>query len=130
MPVIYTAQYRYPGPDRLDITVKGKDPIGRAFAPTWDMVNGVKKGTLLKYEYEAIEVEKRTGVRPQSYEGIYYQMMNQSWAACRQAWTDVWNRPEVTFVCFCPADSFCHRYLLANLFVSMRAQYFGERTGF
>lgn len=36
---IWTAQYQYPGPHRLDITVKGQDPIGRLFAPTWDMVN-------------------------------------------------------------------------------------------
>ena len=26
---LYTAQYKYAGDDRLDITVKGKDPMGR-----------------------------------------------------------------------------------------------------
>ena len=35
---VYTAQYRYSGLHRLDITVKGKDQVGRVFAPSWDMV--------------------------------------------------------------------------------------------
>jgi len=39
---LWTAQYRYPGPHRLDITVKGRDPIGKMFAPTWDMVKQYK----------------------------------------------------------------------------------------
>ena len=32
--LLYTARYRYSGNDRFDITVKGKDPIGRIFAPS------------------------------------------------------------------------------------------------
>ena len=35
---IYTAMYSYSSSDRLDITVQGKDPIGKIFAPTWGMV--------------------------------------------------------------------------------------------
>jgi len=37
MLTVYTAQYRYSGLDRLDITVKGQDPFGRVFAlhGTW-----------------------------------------------------------------------------------------------
>jgi hypothetical protein len=42
----YTAQYRYKGEDRLDITVKGKHSLGRIFAPTWDMVMGLKEGRI------------------------------------------------------------------------------------
>ena len=42
--MLYTAQYRYPGMDRLDITVKGQDRFGKFFAPTWNMVSGFKKG--------------------------------------------------------------------------------------
>lgn len=38
-----TAQYRYSGNDRLDITVKGNDPIGKIFAPTWEMVRLYKE---------------------------------------------------------------------------------------
>lgn len=40
---IYTAQYNYKGGGRLDITVKGKHPIGRVFAPTWNMVMNLKQ---------------------------------------------------------------------------------------
>jgi hypothetical protein len=42
--LLYTARYRYSGNDRLDITVKGKDPIGRIFAPSRKMVMGSKEG--------------------------------------------------------------------------------------
>lgn len=35
MLTVYTARITYTGPDRLDITRKGNDPIGVAFAPTW-----------------------------------------------------------------------------------------------
>ena len=48
---IHTAQYRYSSSDRLDITVKGQDPIGRVFAPTWIMVSAYKKGYLKKASY-------------------------------------------------------------------------------
>jgi hypothetical protein len=112
MPVkVYTAQYRYDGPDRLDITVKGRDPIGGVFAPTWKMVMGLKNGTLTKREYT----------------DEYCDLMQESWKKNKHIWQKVWNMDEVTFVCFCSKDSFCHRYILANMFVAMRTTYGGER---
>ena len=52
---VYTAWIRYNGPDRLDITVQGKDPVGGVFAPTWDMVRDYKKGVKLGKVEEAID---------------------------------------------------------------------------
>ena len=112
MPIIYTAQYHYSGPDRLDITVKGGDPIGRVFAPTWDMVNGIKKGTLSEAEYEK----------------MYWAMMAESRNHHPGTWQQVWEMSEVTFVCFCPKNAFCHRNVLKDIFVAMGCQYGGERT--
>lgn len=113
MPRVWTAQYRYQGPDRLDITVKGKDTIGSAFAPTWDMVMKFKRGEMSESEY---------GRR-------YIDLLRKSYQTRPDAWQNLLSRPEVTLVCFCKAGDFCHRVLLAQL---MRAHfgfdYKGERS--
>ncbi len=51
MPDIWTAQYRYNGPDRLDITVKGNHPVGSVFAPTWSMVRKLTNGQEAQQTY-------------------------------------------------------------------------------
>ena len=108
---MYTAQYRYSGNDRLDITVKGKDPVGRIFAPTWKMVMGAKEGKITRDEYQK----------------MYREMMQVSYRQHRDAWHAILNRDEVTLVCFCPSNSDCHRYLLADYFAKLGAVYLGER---
>lgn len=108
---VYTAPYNYVGEDRLDITVKGKDPLGRIFAPTWKMVMKAKKGLISESEYTA----------------MYRNLMRASYRNYREAWEDVLGRGRVTLVCFCPSGSFCHRYLLAGFFEKLGAVYLGER---
>ena len=108
---LWTAQYRYSGPDRLDITVKGQNPIGKAFAPTWDMVMGHKKGLLTDREY----TQK------------YKKMMIASCADNFEAWDWILSQEEVTIVCFCPKGAFCHRKLLARMLIQLGATYMGER---
>ena len=108
---LYTAQYRYSGNDRLDITVKGKDPVGRIFAPTWKMVMGSKEGIISWTEYQE----------------MYREMMQASYRQHRDIWNSILNRHEVTLVCFCKADSTCHRYLLADYLTKLGAEYMGER---
>jgi len=106
---VYTAQYRYPGENRLDITVKGKDPIGKVFAPTWDMVKAFKK----------------TG-NEQAYIHAYHQLILKSFQYNKVIWNQVLAMDKVVFVCFCPSDGFCHRFLLANYFNQLGAWYGGE----
>jgi uncharacterized protein (DUF3820 family) len=108
---IYTAQYRYSGEDRLDVTVKGKDPVGRIFTPTWKMVMGSKEGKISWDEYRK----------------MYREIMQDSYRQHRDTWNSILNRDEVTLVCFCKADSTCHRYLLADYFTKLGAEYMGER---
>lgn len=114
MPEIYTAQYRYSGPDRLDITVKGQDPVGRIFAPTWEMVLGIKNA----------QIDSDT------YTHLYHSMMMESWASNRPMWEGVEQRIKevgrITLVCFCPAGKFCHRRLLAEIFSHLG---FGDNKG-
>ena len=104
---LYTAQYRYSEEDRLDITVKGKDPIGRVFAPTWGMVMEYKDNN--------------------KYITAYHNYMISSYRRYRNIWDEILSRDVVTFVCFCKPFSFCHRYLLAEYFSKLGAEYIGER---
>jgi len=92
---LYTAHYRYSGSDRVDITVKGKDPLWSAFAPTWDMVMGIKNKTMSEAEYI-----KR-------YVAILARVPKVTWGALLQM-------EEATFVCFCNTSEFCHRNLLVH----------------
>ena len=111
MPVIYTAQYRYSGPGRLDISMKGQDPIGKVFAPSKAIVYG--------YLYK--------GMSKEQYTAEYRRLMSISWQQYNGIWQQVWAMPEVTFVCFCRAGEFCHRLILKDMFVEVGAEDGGER---
>ncbi len=98
---IFTAQYRYDGPDRLDITVSNKNTTwGRAFAPTWGMVKGVQNGTLSTEDYIN---EYRTLI----LNGIAEYSKNEFQHLLKQE--------RIVFVCFCKPGAFCHRVLLAQM---------------
>ncbi len=60
------------------------------------------------------------------YTDKYFALMRQSYRDHRDIWEEVLNREEVVFVCFCKSGKFCHRYLLANIFVRLGAKYMGE----
>jgi uncharacterized protein YeaO (DUF488 family) len=109
--ILYTAQYSYTGKDRLDITIKGQDPVGKIFAPTWKMVMTSKQGKLRWEEYSA----------------QYRQLLRQSYLDNREQWDLILKEPEVTLVCFCKAGTLCHRYLLADYLTRLGANYLGER---
>lgn len=109
---LYTAQYRYQGPDRLDVTVKGKDPLGKWFAPTWKLVMASRQGTLAWEEYRR----------------NYRDLMRESFRLHTDVWNQVLSMEEVTLVCFCRAGGQCHRYLLADYFSSLGADVRGERS--
>jgi len=110
---IYTSQLRYSGNDRLDITAKGQDPIGKHFAPTWEMVKSIKSGTISQELYTL------------AYVGI----LSTSLGLNSQVWQQVQSMypNRITLVCFCPIGAFCHRVLLANAFQGMElGEYKGE----
>ena len=108
---VYTAQYRYSGKDRLDITVAGKDAFGRFFAPGWSMVKGLKSKAISEYEYER----------------AYHDKMLDSWHKHKHVWDQLLAMDEVTLVCFCRPGEFCHRLLLAKYLEKLGAVHMGER---
>jgi uncharacterized protein YeaO (DUF488 family) len=107
MLTVHTAQFRCNRKDRLDITIKSGDQV---FAPAWDMVARVKAGTMTEEEY----TER------------YIAMMRRSYRLNRKRWNEILSLDSVTLVCYCPADSFCHRKILAELLVKCGATYAGE----
>lgn len=125
-PMIYTAQYRYSGQDRIDITVKGNHIVGKLYAPTWDMIMGLKNGKIIEDQYTQ----------------MYYKMLCDRWENKDYRETtlslvdmvttgsqSVGHPRGITFVCFCPAENFCHRYLLVKWFQhNWNVPYGGERS--
>ena len=115
---IYTAQYRYSGPDRLDITVKGQDPVGKVLAPTWEMVRGYKENPL-KFQ--------------PTYTEMYYAMLNRhaimpDTQKLLFGIIETAKLMDITFVCFCRSGAFCHRVLAARwLEENYNIEYRGER---
>ena len=109
---IYTAQYHYSGPDRVDITVKGQNADWKEFAPTWNMVMGVKNHTMSELEYCEL------------YNRILLKVSTHTWDKLLQM-------KEATFVCFCQQQAFCHRNILVNYMINSlgdRLRYGGFRN--
>jgi uncharacterized protein YeaO (DUF488 family) len=94
-------------PRYLDTTVKSGDKV---FAPTWEMVMGVKQGRMSEEDYTR----------------QYYTMMRESYRQSRQRWDEVLDMEEVILACYCRPDTFCHRYLLKDMLVKCGAEYAGE----
>ena len=94
-------------PDFLDITVKSGD---QNFAPTWDIVMGVKNGTITELEYER----------------RYKNLMDLSCERNPKRWNEILSKERIVLGCFCKPGEFCHRILLAKLLVQFGAAYLGE----
>lgn len=113
--MLYTGQIRYPGKDRLDITIKSGSGIGKIFAPTWEMVMGVKNGTMSNEEYTA----------------KYYWLLADRWNTHSKEileFVETVKTFPVTIVCYCKKGDFCHRHLLVAWLVhNFEVQYGGER---
>ena len=104
---VYTSRISYRGKDRWDITVQTGSKI---FAPSWDLVMGIKKGQITEKQYT----------------DAYLLMMKESYKKNRKEWDDLLAKDRIVLVCYCPAGAFCHRYLLANILVKLGATYEGE----
>lgn len=111
---IYTAQYRYTGLYRTDITVKTAKPPWDIFAPTWNMVMEYLKGS-------------KDTIAEQVYVIKYEKIVIKAFKAREKELLSLIHSDETrVFVCFCKIGVFCHRVLLAKHFESLGAIYHGE----
>ena len=97
----------------VDITVKSGNNI---FAPSWEIVNNVKSGKITEQEYTK----------------AYQIMMRNSYLCNKPQWqhlSKLASEDNVIFLCYCPAGDFCHRLLLAEMFVKLGNLYGGELRG-
>ena len=112
--VVYTAQISglwKAEPDAMDITIKSSRGLGAVFAPdTWDMVMGVKRGT----------------VSTETYRHWYLSLLRRRYRQDRTVWDSVLARPRAVLLCYCPVGQFCHRHLLAEVLGKLGADYRGE----
>ena len=96
---VWTAQYSYRGPDRVDITTRKTHVHGQWFAPIWGtIVAPYRKGVIDEAEY----TER------------YMKHMKLSIQFHWEAWEWVLMQPQVTLVCFCKSGAFCHRRILVE----------------
>ncbi len=110
--MIYTAHYRYNGPDRVDITVKGEHIVGKLYAPTWYMVMGLKHGRINEAEYTQQYYEMLCD-RFNNDDNMQTTTLNMIDMVTTGS-KSVGHPRELTFVCFCRSGAFCHRYLLVR----------------
>jgi len=106
---VYSSNYRYNGADRLDVTMKTNNSLGKALNPgSWDLVMGYKNGKISEEQY----IEK------------YIKRLNEAHPI---VWDELGKYSRVTLVCFCRPGDFCHRVLLAKyLEEKLGANYRGE----
>ena len=113
---IYTAHYRYAGPDRLDITVKGNTPPGQVLAPTWEMVKAYKAQEIDSWQYSV------------KYFALIMKRILTLSDYHRLMWDEIESKSTITLVCFCPPGLFCHRTVAAQLLAEVApGTYHGER---
>lgn len=79
----------------IDTTVKSGEI---KLAPTWDMVLGYKKGDIGEEDYTK----------------QYLTLMEKSVKDNPEWWDEFLKREKVALICYCKADAFCHRLLLAD----------------
>ena len=109
---IKTAHISYKGTDDeivINTTVGSATGIGKAFAPTWDMVMGSKKGKISWEEYTA----------------QYLKLMRQRFAEDSGAFGTAVLFEDIVLTCYCQDSSegeqHCHRYLLVDLLTKVAA---------
>jgi hypothetical protein len=97
---IYTSQFRYNNQDRIDITAKTSNVIGKIFAPPLNIVFDYKDGIIDEQQYQMIYTDIVSNTIPQLSEDINAFIKN-----------------EITFVCYCNHQTFCHRFILIDLLI-------------
>lgn len=105
--LVYTSQFRYSGPRRLDITARNGSDL---FKPPWELVMAYKNGNVSDIEYEK----------------VYHTLMQDSYRNHKEAWNRLLSCDYTVLVCYCKAETFCHRLLLAEYLEKLGASYEGE----
>ena len=118
MLTISTSRIAYRGSDRIDCTIKTASTIeGKLFAPTWDMVMGVKKfhGDTRFPNVQPISSEE--------YDQRYYALLRDRYAKNKQVFIDLIHHESVVFCCYCSDPEHCHRRLSVDILSKIAAHH-------
>jgi len=115
---VLTARISYGGPDRLDVTRAGADPVGVVFAPSWPLLMMAK--TMARRGPDAAEAGWT------EYVPEYAAEMRASYRQHRAVWDALLGRERVVLCCYCVNPARCHRRLLAGMLVECGAADEGE----
>lgn len=113
---IWTAQYRYSGADRMDITAKAS----MLFSPDWPMVDAYKKAEKAASEtWNMKEAEIIMTTAKNFYRHTYLYCVDSKIATNYESFRTFITyamEHDVTFVCYCNVKktNFCHRILVAE----------------
>lgn len=143
--VVRTARVSYGGSDRLDITWRSSTGPGRAFAPSWAILEEAlvarKRAAKLR---EEVVLRDRLGADPagdghaqaqadriereafERYREKYRLEMRASYRRHHGSWLWLLARPAVVLVCYCTDVAHCHRTLLASYLGRFGAEIHGE----
>ena len=97
------APLRKNGRPGLDITVKSAIGIARFFAPTWDMVRSHKSGLINDDIYTMLYEARLDRLSDEVIDWIYSE-------GCA-------NGGELTLLCYCQDNKFCHTHVLMEYLV-------------
>jgi hypothetical protein len=89
------------GIELVDTTIMTGD--GSPFAPTWDMVMGVKSGIISQEEYTT----------------QYHALLQQRYRENRAAFHELIYKPRIAIACYCRAGEFCHRHLFKGVILKL-----------
>lgn len=114
---VRTSRISYAGSDRLDVTRKGADDVGLAFAPSWKLLGPVLQARA------AGELDDDAW---RAYVDAYTDEMRASYRTNRASWDWLLARERVVLVCYCTDADRCHRRVLARILAKLGAVDEGE----
>lgn len=128
--LVRTARITYDGPDRLDITWKSSTGMGRAFAPSWGILEPALRARR-QAERQAAKGERKQAEQLieeswQRYVVSYRAQMHESYRCRREDWERLLRQHTVVLVCYCTDTVHCHRTLLAGYLGKLGATVAGE----
>jgi uncharacterized protein YeaO (DUF488 family) len=112
MCVIYTSRVGYRGLDRLNITVKSGSGAGRLFAPTWELVGGIKHQETAGQD---ARWAKYAPLTQDEYSAGYNALVRARYQTAAAPFLELLERERLTLCCYCAAGRFCHRHLAVDI---------------
>jgi uncharacterized protein YeaO (DUF488 family) len=107
---IFTAQIgKYKGADGIDITVGSARGLGKILAPSKAIVYGHKhyNGDKRYTDYEKVD--------DKTYRETYRLILIDRYVTNKNNFLAFLRNDEITLMCYCRADKFCHRHQAAEI---------------